>query len=50
MNTKLKKILQSDAFILSISLAIAFLCHLLVTGQTVASDKKGPIIEEKLPK
>lgn len=40
METKIKNFLQSEAFILSISLLLGFLCHFFVVTEIVASDKK----------
>lgn len=40
MDTKIKIFLQSDMFILSISLLLGFLCHFFVATEIVASDKK----------
>jgi len=40
METKIKSFLQSDIFILSISLLLGFLCHLFVVTEIVAYDKE----------
>lgn len=40
MDTKIKYFLQSDFFILSISILLGFLCHFLVATETKISEKK----------
>lgn len=40
MKTKINNFLQSNVFILSIALLLAFLCHTFVTTEILASDKK----------
>lgn len=40
MKTKIRNFLQSDVFILTIALLMGFLCHLFVTTEILASDKK----------
>ena len=40
METKIKKFLQSDLFILSVALLLGLLCHLFVVTEVVPSDKQ----------
>lgn len=40
MKTKINNFLQSDFFILSISLFLGFLCHFFATTEILVSDRK----------
>ena len=47
MDTKIKSFLQSDFFILSISILLGFLCHFLVGTEVNISEKKVNSIKNK---